>query len=49
MCISWAVWSAKKFAEAALSSLRKLRKGFYIKPEETEACEKFSPVKDIIT
>jgi hypothetical protein len=38
----------KVSAEAALSSLRKLRKGFYTKPEDTEACEKFSPVKDII-
>jgi hypothetical protein len=37
------------FAEAALYSLRKLQKGVFTKPEETEACEKFSPVKDIIT
>jgi hypothetical protein len=28
------------FAEAALSALRKLRKGFYTKPEEIEGCEK---------
>jgi hypothetical protein len=37
------------FAEAALSSLRKLRKGVYTKPEETEASEKFSFVNDIIS